>query len=764
MMVKFVAVFLAAILAVSAVAGSFYLAGAQQTGQPELTLGSAQASASSVVDASGSNFAPNSEVSIYLMTAAEADLENGSATILQEIANTTTTESVGDEQTGSILDSAIDAIRNALGLEDQDGGTATSSEGTLLIVFDGVNSGSLTVECDDENVAEGNITSNLVVLEATAGSYDECSISVSDGNTIVDAGSIGSLGIAADSDIEDSKIGSATADGQGAFEASLTIPEVDDGDYAVLAVGNDSAAIAELSVAAQAAPAAPLNTTDSSDNATGNNVTSDANITTTTNDTTTVLPDTTTQANQTQNATGEANVEVEQSTEPGSPLAISGEGFQPNTPVQVLINNVQITNIITNVQGSFNTVVIVPTTVNAGNAEVSVKTEQTNIIKNVNVVQTDGQNQGPATVRFTAVSATDNAQALEDAPVTVFDTRNGRIVDSGDSPMEVELDAGTYSVFYADFEDFDFQEGEPGRWTDTPDGGSGLITVKAGRNMTVTAMYAEEEQPAPAPARQPDNSLTLRAVDTDGQALQGMFVTVYNVDGEKIQQGFTQMVVDDLRPGTYPIFFANFNNLAFVSASPGNWVQTPFGGAGLVTIPEGSQGRNVVVTAVYDRTTAPAADEFNIEAPLDIRGDIFTITSNETRPEGPFVMSGSFRLQAPEEDSARLNAYFISVREDSNENVVLDSQRSRDHDTFQIVDLKTDIARPVGPESFVVSGTADLLLNGDMYSNDEPVHITVRGGEELSPTNVEIEFQGDHRYSAANRLETLYGVVSQGFQ
>ena len=65
MMVKFVAVFLAAILAVSAVAGSFYLAGAQQTGQPELTLGSAQASAGSAVDASGSNFAPDSEHSCF---------------------------------------------------------------------------------------------------------------------------------------------------------------------------------------------------------------------------------------------------------------------------------------------------------------------------------------------------------------------------------------------------------------------------------------------------------------------------------------------------------------------------------------------------------------------------------------------------------------------------------------------------------------------------------------------------------------------------
>jgi hypothetical protein len=42
-----------------------------------------------------------------------------------------------------------------------------------------------------------------------------------------------------------------------------------------------------------------------------------------------------------------------------------------------------------------------------------------------------------------------------------------------------------------------------------------------------------------------------------------------------------------------------------------------------------------------------------------------------------------------------------------------------------------------------------------MYSNDERIEVMVRGGggeeEELTPTNVEIEFQGDHRYSAANR-------------
>jgi hypothetical protein len=333
--------------------------------------------------------------------------------------------------------------------------------------------------------------------------------------------------------------------------------------------------------------------------------------------------------------------------------------------------------------------------------------------------------------------------------------------------MEAELEAGTYSVFYSDFSNFDFQSAEPGRWTDTEDGGSGLITVKAGRNATVTAMYSEEEAPPPPP-RETVNSITLQAEDTDSEPLEGMFVTIYDADsGEKIEQGFTELTVEDLDPGAYPVFFANFRDLEFVSASPGDWVQIPFGGAGLVTIPDDGEDHDVVVTAVYERvTTTTQEPEFNIEAPLDIRGNIFTITSNETRPEGPFVMSGSFALRVEDEDPVRasLSAYIVSARDSSNEVVQLDSQRSRDHDTFQIVSFRPEVARPVGLDSYVVTGTADLLLNGDLYSNDEEIKVMVRGGEVLTPTNVEIEFQGDDRYSAANRLETLYGAVTTGFQ
>ena len=474
-----------------------------------------------------------------------------------------------------------------------------------------------------------------------------------------------------------------------------------------------------------------------------------------------------TQNNQTDTTGEEPTVQLDEtSTEPGSPLAIRGEGFQPDTPIQIFINNVQVRNVITNAEGSFNTIVIVPTTVAAGSVQVVVRTEQTTIVQNVNIIQLDGGTEGPSTLRLTAVSATNNGEALPNAPVTVFDASSGEVIERGRTPIDIELQEGTYSIFYSDFGRFEFESAEPGRWIDTPDGGSGLITIREGRNTTVTALYSERPAPPPPP-RVTDNSLTLRAQDTQGNPIQNMFVTIYNAEAaEKIEQGFTELRVDNLPPGTYPIFFSNFEDLEFLRASPGTWIQTPSGGVGFVTIPDDGEDHDIVVTVEYNRTTVVEEEQFNIQAPLDLGGNIFTITSNETRPEGPFVMSGTFTLRVSDEEpvSATLSAFFMSAREDSNENVDLKSQRSRDHDTFQIVDLKPRVARPIGLNSYVVSGTADLLLNGDMYSNDERIVVIVRGGEELTPTNIEIDFRGDQRYSASNRLDTLYGVVSSGFQ
>jgi PKD repeat protein len=846
--------------------------GQTTTEPPELTLSETEASPGSVIEVEGINFGANSQVSIYFMSAEEADLTDGSAFVLQGIdANqSTTTEPEG---TNTFFDADGDALHTLGDLlelsTDQGGndttGTTTSiSEHNLLVVLEEgapVN-GTMSLECEDVNIAQGRINGTVGTFGVSPGTYNECSISISDAD-ITDTGEIEELVVVSDSeeDYENSLVISETANEEGTFESSVTVPNVEEGEYAILAVADDRrTAVSALSVTVAETVTEPAaNATEGIMNETiipapeeeelaeeestelltvgiiSNGTESvvpatfefQANLTGGTepytyiwnfgdgseeSDEQTVLHTfeeagtynvtlaatdtdnqnafdsieisveelaeegggeaaTTTVQNQTQNnqtdiGEEEPTVQLDEtSAEPGSPLAISGEGFQSDTPIQIFINNVQITNVITNVEGSFNTVVIVPTTVAAGSAQVVIRTEQTNIIQNVNIIQLDGRTEGPSTLSLTAVSATDNGEALRNAPVTVFDAISGEVIETGRTPMDIELQEGTYSIFYSDFGRFEFESAEPGRWIDTPDGGSGLITIREGRNTTVTAIYSEQPVPPPPP-RVTDNSLTLRAQDTQGNLIEDMFVTIYDAEAaEKIEQGFTEIRVDDLPPGTYPIFFSNFEDLEFLSASPGTWIQTPFGGVGLVTITDDGEDHNIVVTAEYNRTTI-VEEQFNIQAPLDLEGNIFTITSNETRPEGPFVMSGTFALRVSDEEpvSATLSAYFMSAREDSNENVDLESQRSRDHDTFQIMDLKPRVARPIGLNSYVVSGTADLLLNGDMYSNDERVHVIVRGGEELTPTNIEIDFRGDQRYSAANRLDTLYGAVSSGFQ
>src|SRR5215217_4627134 len=972
MMAKPIIAILAVALLLSSLGtvGSFYFVSSQgqtTTEPPELTLSETEASPGSVIEVEGINFGANSQVSIYFMSAEEADLTDGSAFVLQGIdANqSTTTEPEG---TNTFFDADGDALHTLGDLlelsTDQGGndttGTTTSiSEHNLLVVLEEgapVN-GTMSLECEDVNIAQGRINGTVGTFGVSPGTYNECSISISDAD-ITDTGEIEELVVVSNSeeDYENSLVISETANEEGTFESSVRVPNVEEGEYAILAVADDRrTAVSALSVTvAETATEPAANATEGIMNETiipapeeeeeeelaeeestelltvgiisngtegvvpatfefqanltggtgpytiswdfgdgseesdeqtvlhtfeeagtynvvvtgtdenGQEASDNLEITVNeppppttitepltvgiiSNGTESVVPATfefqanltggtepytyiwnfgdgseesdeqtvlhtfeeagtynvtlaatdtdnqnafdsieisveelaeegggeatTTVQNQTQNNQTDIGEEEpivqldETSAEPGSPLAISGEGFQSDTPIQIFINNVQITNVITNVEGSFNTVVIVPTTVAAGSAQVVIRTEQTNIIQNVNIIQLDGRTEGPSTLSLTAVSATDNGEALRNAPVTVFDAISGEVIETGRTPMDIELQEGTYSIFYSDFGRFEFESAEPGRWIDTPDGGSGLITIREGRNTTVTAIYSEQPVPPPPP-RVTDNSLTLRAQDTQGNLIEDMFVTIYDAEAaEKIEQGFTEIRVDDLPPGTYPIFFSNFEDLEFLSASPGTWIQTPFGGVGLVTIPDDGEDHNIVVTAEYNRTTI-VEEQFNIQAPLDLEGNIFTITSNETRPEGPFVMSGTFALRVSDEEpvSATLSAYFMSAREDSNENVDLESQRSRDHDTFQIMDLKPRVARPIGLNSYVVSGTADLLLNGNMYSNDERVHVIVRGGEELTPTNIEIDFRGDQRYSAANRLDTLYGAVSSGFQ
>ncbi|MDQ3873301.1 MAG: hypothetical protein M3258_06785 [Thermoproteota archaeon] len=757
------AILAATLVSLSVSAGSFYFVGAQDeldeeaTGQAAITLSNVKVSPRSTVTINGNNFGANSQVSIYFMSARHVNLSNGSALVLQGIT-ANHSSAIGQERNDNYFGENAPKM-----LED----LLQSNNLIVTLPGDAPSNGRVNLQCDHKNLARGSINGNIVALSVAPAAYNGCSISISDGN-ITDSGAIGNLVVVSNSEEEfrNSAVASTTSNEQGVFETTVRVPNVKEGEYAILAVGNNRIASAsELSVSN------PQSDREAENNDAG--AVANTTIADITNETNTQTPEENvipmqnqTQSNQNVTNTGGIVQLDETRPEPGSPLTIRGEGFRPETPIQILINNIQVASVITNVEGSFTTVVIVPINVNAGNAKVVVRTEQTSIVENVNILQAEGVSERPSTLRLTAVSPTENGnrQALTGAPVTIFDAISGQVIESGRTPMEIQIPEGTYYIFYSNFDRFDFGSAQIGKWIDTPDGGSGLITIREGRNTILTAKY--NERPMPPPPRETENSLTLRAQDNGGSLIPNMFAAIYNADnGEKIEQGFTELRVDRLRPGTYPIFFANFKEFLFLTASAGTWVQTPFGGMGLVTIPDDGEDHNIVVTSLYNRSTAEQ-EQFNVRAPLDLHGQIFTTTSNQTRPEGPFVISGSFALSVRDEEpvSANLSAYLISAREDSNKNVDLKSQWSREYGTLQIVDLKPQLARPVGPNSYVISGTADLLINGNMYFNDEKMLITVNGGKHLTPTNIEIDFHGEEGYSAANRVETLYGVVSSGFQ
>src|SRR5215210_2657321 len=265
MMAKPIIAILAVALLLSSLGtvGSFYFVSSQgqtTTEPPAPTLSETEASPGSVIEVEGINFGANSQVSIYFMSAEEADLTDGSAFVLQGIdANqSTTTEPEG---TNTFFDADGDALHTLVDLlelsTDQGGndttGTTTSiSEHNLLVVLEeGVPvNGTMSLECEDVNIAQGRINGTVGTFGVSPGTYNECSISISDAD-ITDTGEIEELVVVSDSeeDYENSLVISETANEEGTFESSVTVPNVEEGEYAILAVADDRrAAVSALSV------------------------------------------------------------------------------------------------------------------------------------------------------------------------------------------------------------------------------------------------------------------------------------------------------------------------------------------------------------------------------------------------------------------------------------------------------------------------------------------------------------------------------------
>src|SRR5215211_6055822 len=227
------------LLSASGTIGSFYFVSSQgqTTTEPtELTLSESEASPGSVIEVEGINFGANSQVSIYFMSAEEADLTDGSAFILQGIdANQSTT--IEPEDTSTFFDADGDALHTLGDL------LVVLEEGTLV-------NGTMSLECEDVNIAQGRINGTVGTFGVSPGTYNECSISISDAD-ITDTAEIEELIVVSDSeeDYENSLVISETANEEGTFESSVTVPNVEEGEYAILAVADDRrTAVSALSV------------------------------------------------------------------------------------------------------------------------------------------------------------------------------------------------------------------------------------------------------------------------------------------------------------------------------------------------------------------------------------------------------------------------------------------------------------------------------------------------------------------------------------
>ena len=163
----------------------------------------------------------------------------------------TTTEAEGND-TFVGVDNAAPTLGDLLELRPNQGGNDTTTTTTtttnisaqnLLVALQegGPMNGTMSLECEGGIIAEGRINGTIGTFAANPGTYKGCSISISDGN-IINNGEIGDLIVASEQDYQNSLVTSETADEEGTFGSSVTVPNVQEGEYAILAVADDTRA------------------------------------------------------------------------------------------------------------------------------------------------------------------------------------------------------------------------------------------------------------------------------------------------------------------------------------------------------------------------------------------------------------------------------------------------------------------------------------------------------------------------------------------
>jgi len=133
--------------------------------------------------------------------------------------------------------------------------------------------------------------------------------------------------------------------------------------------------------------------------------------------------------------------------------------------------------------------------------------------------------------------------------------QNGVEIKSSFSPASFTLNNGqTYQVAVSDYGQYFFD-----RWEDGST--NRQKTVIGGQATTLTAFY-RTTAPTPEPAPEPEATLTVKSVDLDGKAINGLW-TVVKKDGKTLKTGYTPLTYTAEAGSTYEVSVANYKNYAF---------------------------------------------------------------------------------------------------------------------------------------------------------------------------------------------------------
>ncbi len=143
-----------------------------------------------------------------------------------------------------------------------------------------------------------------------------------------------------------------------------------------------------------------------------------------------------------------------------------------------------------------------------------------------------------------------------------------------------------------------------------------------------------------------------------------------------------------------------------------------------------------------------------LKLPLTLSGTIYHYTNNNTKPQGTWIITGTWTIVIKDNKNANFTADVSQVR--TGDKV---SYQDRFEHIHQITNFKAN-SISTSNSKIIINGTADNIMNGEMRFPHIPISIAIIGGSAFPYSQI-IVTQGGEAAQNANGATPWHGTVSQ---